>query len=474
MKEQNKTKKLNKSKNINITEGPILKNCLLFALPLIATGILQLLYNAADLVVVARFAGGNSLAAVGACTSIINLLVNLFLGLSTGANVVIARHYGAKNNNAVFETVHTAVLLSVIAGVVIMITGISLASFMLNITSCPKEVFSQAKIYIIIYMLGIPASSVYNFCAAILRSVGNTKKPLFILILSGLINIALNLILVIVFHLDVAGVAIATSVSQVVSAALAVTALIKTNDSFKLYINKLKLYKDKVLDILRFGVPAGIQASIFSLSNIVIQSSINSFGAAAIAGSAAASNIEGLTYTVMNSISQTCITFVSQNFGAQNKKRINRSFRSCIFLVVAGGMLLSAITLLFDNELLSLFTAAGGTESDIPAEVIINYGVERLKYVVTVYFLCGLMDVISGAERGLGVSLLPTVVALVFTCGFRLLWVFTVFDLFSRTLSTLFLSYPISWTITGIVHYICLIFIRKKQFAKLPDEIAEQ
>lgn len=439
---------------IDMCNGPILKKMLLFAIPLMCSGILQLLFNAADIVVVGRFAGDNSLAAVGSNTSLISLLTNLFIGLSVGANVLAARYYGAKQREDLQKTVHTAMLLSVYSGVILTVIGIFGAKYILELMQTPTEVLSLAVVYLRIYFVGMTATMIYNFGSAILRAVGDTKRPLYYLLTAGVINVILNLIFVIIFKLDVAGVAIATAISQCVSAFLIVRCLMKENSAIRLVLSQLHIDKEKFINILKIGLPAGFQGIIFSLSNVVIQSSVNSFGAVVVAGNSAASNLEGFVYFAMNAFYQSTISFTSQNYGAGKYKRINKILitgQACVFVV---GLVFGNFMVLAGKQLLGIYSSS----SDVIAA-----GLDRLGVVSRTYALCGMMDVMVGALRGVGYSVLPMIVSLIGACGLRLVWLATIFQLDEfHTVKMIYISYPISWAITFAVHVLCFVFIRKK------------
>lgn len=441
-----------KSYEMDMCHGPLLGKILIFSIPLMLSGILQLLFNAADIVVVGRYAGSNCLAAVGATSSLINLLTNVFIGLSVGSNVMIARYYGAKDHQATSETLHTAILLSLVSGVILACIGSLLARPLLKLMGTPQDVLSLASRYMQIYFLGMPAIMLYNFGSSILRAIGDTKRPLYFLTFSGVINVVLNLCFVIIFKMNVAGVALATVISQCISAILIMISLIKQEGICHLDLHLLHIHKDKMLEILKVGLPAGIQGSIFSISNVLIQSSINGFGAIAMAGNTAASNIESFIYMSMNSFYQTALSFTSQNLGAKQYERIGKILRICLSLVVCVGLGMGLIALHFGSELLGIYS------SD---PEVISYGLKRMSIICTTYFLCGIMDVIVGSIRGLGCSVLPMIVSLIGACGLRILWIFTIFQSY-HTLSSLYTSYPITWSITFIAHLICYLIIRHK------------
>jgi len=434
--------------------GPILPGLLRLVLPLMLSSILQLLFNAADIIVVGNFASENSLAAVGSTTSLVNLMTNLFLGLSTGANVLTAHYMGAKDGEGVSKTIHTSFFISIVSGVLLTLIGTVFADDLLILMQTPDEVRELSALYLRIYFFGMIAMLVYNFGSSILRSKGDTKMPLYFLAIAGVVNVVLNLIFVIVFKMDVAGVALATVISQVVSAAMIVICLARETDCYKFDIRKLRPDKKIVLKILRIGIPAGFQGVVFALSNVVLQSSINGFGPVVMAGSAASASIEGFVWVAMNAFSQGAITFVSQNVGAGKYSRLNRiAFTSCASSAVTG-LLLGNLAFVFGEQLLSIYD---------PRPEILDPGLTRMKLVCCFYFVCGLMDCIVGAIRGMGYAVTPTVVSLLGACGLRILWVFTVFRIPEyHTEFMLFLSYPLSWGITFMVHFICFIFMRRK------------
>lgn len=441
-----------KSYEIDMCNGPLAGKILRFAIPLMLSGILQLLFNAADIIVAGRFAGHQALAAVGSTGALINLLVNVFIGLSVGANVLTANYIGAKQEKAVSETVHTAILTSLVCGTALIFIGILLAKPLLILMGTPEDVLEQAALYMRIYFVGMPATMLYNFGAAILRATGDTQRPLYYLLTAGVINVILNLILVIVFHLDVAGVAIATVISQCISALLVLRCLINDDAAYQLHLNKLKIHKNRLILMIRIGLPAGMQGAIFSISNVLIQSSVNSFGSVAMAGNTAASNIEGFIYTSMNAFHQTAISFTSQNFGARKKERINRILFQCEAFVFAVGFVFGILALIFGDKLLLIYS----TDTEV-----IRYGLIRMGVICTTYYLCGMMDVLVGSLRGLNYSVLPMIVSIVGACGLRILWIFTIFQ-WERSLFVLYLSYPVTWFITAAAHLTCYIVVKKK------------
>ena len=441
-----------------MTEGSIVKKLLQFSVPLIFSSLLQILFNTADVIVVGRFAGDNSLGAVGSTGSLINLMVNLFVGLSVGTTVVAANFFGAGKKSELKETVHTAILLSLISGIILTIFGVVGAKKILQWMQSPKEILDLATQYLQIYFGGIISTMIYNFGSALLRAKGDTKRPLYILFFAGIINVILNLIFVILFKMDVAGVALATVISQTISAFLVVRCLFKETEEFKLDLKQLKINPQILIRIIKIGVPAGLQGIIFSLSNVIIQSSINSFGAVVIAGNSAALNIENFIFTGMNGFSQGTLTFISQNFGAKKYQRINKTIIVAIFCVFLVGFVFGNLTVIFGRKLLSFFTTS---------PEVIESGISRLKIICATYALCGMMDVMGNAIRGIGHSVLPMIITLLGACGIRLLWISTIFLIPKfHSCTTIFVSYPISWTVTFIAHIICFFIIRKKEFSK--------
>lgn len=435
------------SKNqIDMTNGPIFSKLIQFSIPLVLSSILQLLFNAADIVVVGRFAGDNSLAAVGSTGSLINLLINLFMGLGVGANVVAAHYFGAGKKSELQETVHTTVLLSVYGGIILTVIGVFGSKYILQLMQAPEEVLNLATLYLKIYFSGITGTVVYNFGASLLRAKGDTKRPLYILTIAGIMNVILNLIFVICFKMDVAGVAWATVISQLFSAIMVIILLMKDEDEFNLKLRKLHINPHIFGKIVKIGVPAGLQGIMFSFSNVIIQSSVNSFGATLIAGNSAACNLEGFIYTSMNGFSQGALTFSSQNFGAKKIDRIKKvTFESQITIFVIGAVL-GAVFLLFGPQLLSIYTTS---------PEVINAGMSRLWVIFTTYYLCGMMDSMANSIRGIGHSLLPVVMTLIGACLFRILWLCTIFQLPDfHTPFTIFISYPISWALTFIALFI--------------------
>ena len=439
---------------MDMCSGSILSKMLLFTLPLMASSILQLLFNAADTIVVGKFAGDHALAAVGSNGALINLLVNFFMGLSVGTNVLVARYYAANQKKDLQETIHTSIFLSIVSGIFLAIIGCMSARTLLEWMKTPEEVIGLSAVYLRIYFLGMIALMVYNFGAAILRAVGDTRRPLYYLTISGVINVVLNLLFVIVFHMSVAGVALATVISEVISAVLVLRCLLKNEGMIHLEWKMLRIHKDKVIRILRIGLPASVQGIVFALSNVIIQSSVNSFGAVTVAGNSAAANIEGFVYVAMNSFYQTSISFVSQNYGAGKYERLNRIVICAQLLVFAVGFLLGNLAVVFGRPLLSLYTSN---------DVVIEAGMRRLYVISRTYALCGMMDVMVGALRGLGHAILPMIVSMIGACGLRLLWIFTFFQMEEfHSVFSLYMTYPVSWILTGGTHMVCYLLIRKR------------
>ena len=448
---------MKRSHEIDMTNGPIFSKIILFALPLVLTGILQLLFNAADVIVVGKFAGSLALAAVGSTGSLVNLLVNVFIGTSTGVNVLAARFYGSQDGGGLSRCVHCSMALSGILGIFVGVWGFFLSGPILKLMNTDPEVLPLATLYLRIYFLGVPATVVYNYGAAILRAIGDTDRPLRFLLLSGIINVVLNLITVVGFHMSVAGVAIATAVSQYVAAILVVLCLMNSEGSYQLRLKKLRIYKDMLLQILQIGIPAGLQSTLFSLANVTIQSAINSFGYVVMAGNSAGSNVDGFIYAAMNAFYHATLCFTSQNVGAKKYDRLNKVLFCCIASVIVTGLTISSLVYIFGPNLLSLYISS----SDADRDAVIAAGMTRLTYVALPYFLCGLMEVACGALRGIGKSWTPLIISLLGACVFRIFWVSVVFRAFP-TLEVLYLSYPISWAITPTAHFIVLYFCRKK------------
>lgn len=445
----------NKNYEMDMTEGNLLPKIVRFSLPVVFTGILQFFYNAADMIVAGKFAGATALAAVGSTGSLINLIVALFMGISVGVSVAVAQHYGAKEPEEVQRTVHTAMLVSAAGGVLIGTFGFFMSRSFLELMSCPADVLDQAALYTKIYFIGLPALSIYNFGSAILRAVGDTRRPMYFLILSGAVNCALNLVFVICFKMGVAGVAWATVISESLSAVLVVNCLMHTPGAVRFYPSKMCMDWEKLRAMMRIGLPAGLQSSLFSISNVLIQSSINTFGSLAVAGNSAAGNLENFIYITMNCVSQSALSFVSQNVGAKRYDRIGASVKYCNLLVFAVSAVTGAVIVLFREPLLSLYN------SD---PEVISYGCVRLLIIGTPYCLCGFMEVFTGTLRGMGRSMLPMIVTIFGACVLRIVWLETVFAAW-HTMAAIYVSYPVTWGITALIEMVCYFIVKKKLIA---------
>lgn len=443
---------MNSKKVVNMLEGPLLGPIFLFAMPLFITSVLQLAFNAVDIIVVGKFTGHHALAAVGATGPVINLLVTMFMGISIGASVIMGQNVGARDFKNAQDTLHTAIGISILGGIIVLFAGYFTAMPLLKLMQTPPEVIELAGEYLKIYYIGMPGFMVYNFGAALLRAIGDSKRPMYFLTISGVFNVICNLIFVIVFKMGVAGVAIATSISQYIAAALIVASLLKADGYMKLFIDKIRISKDKALGMMRIGLPAGFQGALFSISNILIQSGINSFGSVVMAGNTAAGNLEGFVYMGMNSIYQTSLSFTSQNMGAKQYDRVKKIFWTCVGVVIGVGLFLGVGAWLFGDKLLRLYTSE---------PEVIKYGVERLGVVSATYFLCGIMDTMVGGLRGMGYSITPMVVSLTAVCIFRMIWIATIFQSI-HTPVILYLSYPVSWIFAAIGHYINYLYAMKK------------
>ena len=432
--------------------GTIMDKLISFSIPLMLSGILQLMFNAVDIVVVGRFSGSQALAAVGSTTALINVFTNLFIGISLGANVLAARYYATGKTKEMSETVHTAIALALVSGVAMAVIGVVFARGALEIMGTPDDVIAKSTLYMQIYFCGMPFFMMYNYGAAILRAVGDTKRPLIFLIVSGVINAVLNLFLVIVFHLDVAGVGIATVISQLVSCILVLRCLHHTESSYQLHLAKLRIRSVYLKQIFEVGVPAGIQSTVINISNAMLQSSVNSFGSIAMAGYTASNNIFGFLYVSVNSFTQACMSFTSQNYGVKKLKRMDRVLIDCMILSVVVTLILGSSVYIFGPELLHIYS----NQADV-----IKYGMEIFSYTTVTYFLCGLMDLFPGALRGMGYSTVPMILSIIGTVGVRIIWIYGLFPS-HRSLTFLFLSYPVSWIATIIMQVICFWFVRKK------------
>lgn len=441
---------------IDMCNGSIMDKLISFSLPLMVSGILQLAFNAVDIIVVGRFSGSQALAAVGSTTALINVFTNLFIGISLGANVLAARFYAAGKDREMSETVHTSITLALISGITMAVIGVLLAKWALEIMGTPDDVIGQSALYMRIYFMGMPFFMLYNYGAAILRAIGDTKRPLIFLIISGIANAALNMTLVILFHMGVAGVAIGTIISQLISCVMVLTCLYRSEGSYQLRFSKLKINGAYMEQIFQVGVPAGIQSTVINLSNALLQSSVNSFGSIAMAGYTAANNILGFLYMSVNSITQACMSFTSQNYGVGKLKRMDKVLRDCAILSISIAAVLGGLAYSFGPQILTVYT------SD---PKVINCGMEILAYTSITYFLCGIMDLFPGALRGMGYSAVPMVLSVIGTVGTRIVWVFGIFPN-HRSLSVLFVSYPVSWIITIVLQVVCFYFVRKRVHQK--------
>ena len=452
----------NNKYEIDMCNGTLMDKLISFSLPLMLSGILQLLFNAVDIIVVGRFTGRQALAAVGSTTALINIFTNLFIGISLGANVLAARFYASGKEKEMSETVHTSITLALISGLVMALAGVLLARFALNLMGTPNDVIDQSVVYMRIYFLGMPFFMLYNYGAAILRAVGDTKRPLFFLVISGMTNAVLNLVLVIVFHMGVAGVAIGTIVSQLISSILVLRCLYTSNTSYRLYFSKLGIKTQYLKQIFQVGIPAGIQSTVINLSNALLQSSVNSFGSVAMAGYTAANNIFGFLYMSVNAVTQSCMSFTSQNYGVKKLKRMDRVLLDCMILSVGVTLTLGCGAYFFGPDLLKIYTS----DADV-----IRCGVEVLAFTTVPYFCCGIMDLLPGALRGMGYSGVPMILSIIGTVGTRIVWIFGLFPA-HRSLSFLFISYPVSWILTILMQAVCFCFVRKHVHQSVNRDLA--
>ena len=436
-------------------QGPLGINIIRYTVPIILTSVLQLLFNAADLVVVGRYCGSVSVAAVGATGALTNLIVNLFIGLSVGAGVTVAHALGGHEDEAAHRTVHTALPAAIISGIFLTVVGILFSRTFLELMDTPKNVLPLSAVYMKIYFGGITFTMVYNFSASILRAAGDTKSPLIFLSIAGVINVVLNVVFVRVFQMNVAGVALATIISQGVSAVAMVIVLMRRTDACKLIPSKMRIYRTQMLKIIRIGLPAGLQSSMFSISNVMIQSSINSFGDVFMSGNAAAANIEGFVYVMLNAFHQTAVNFIGQNVGAHQYDRVRRTLWICLGCAAAVGLSAGLLIYSCGPTLLSIYI----TDS---AEAI-SYGMIRMAYVCIPYFLCGLMDVSTGALRGMGSSVTPMLISVLGVCGIRIGWIATIFQLPQfHTPQSLYFSYPVSWVITFLFQLAAFFIVYRR------------
>ena len=449
--------KQTKSFEIDMCNGTLMDKLISFSIPLMLSGILQLMFNAVDIIVVGRFAGSESLAAVGSTTALINVFTNLFIGISLGSNVLAARYYAAGKEREMSETVHSSLTLALISGILMAFAGLFFSRTALEWMGTPDDVIDLAALYMKIYFIGMPFFMLYNYGAAILRAVGDTKRPLLFLVVSGLVNAGLNMILVICFHMAVEGVAIVTVISQLLSCIMVLTCLYRTQGCYQFRFSKLGLKSIYVLQIFQVGIPAGIQSTVINFSNVLLQSSVNSFGSVAMAGYTAANNIFGFLYTSVNSVTQACMSFTSQNYGTGKTKRMDRVLIDCLILSCAFSLTMGCCAWFFGPQLLRIYTESSA---------VISCGVEILSFTTVTYFLCGIMDLIPGALRGMGRSAVPMILSIIGTVGTRIVWIFWIFP-YHRSLDILFLSYPVSWILTILMQVICFFIVRKSVHADM-------
>ena len=449
----------NSKYEIDMCNGSIMDKLISFSLPLMLSGILQLMFNAVDIIVVGRFSGKQALAAVGSTTALINVFTNLFIGISLGANVLAARFYAMGKSKEMSETVHTSITLAMVSGVIMAFVGVLFARGALELMGTPDDVIDKSALYMRIYFMGMPFFMLYNYGAAILRAIGDTKRPLLFLIISGLINAALNMFFVIYLHMSVEGVAIATVISQLISCVLVLWCLYKSEGSYQLRFSKLRIKGVYLKQIFQVGIPAGIQSTIINFSNVLLQSSVNSFGSTAMAGYTAANNILGFLYAAINSVTQACMSFTSQNYGVSKYKRMDKVLIDCMILTVVVAGVLGCGSYLLGPQILRIYTEE---------EKVIRCGMEILSITTVPYFLCGIMDLFPGALRGMGYSAVPMILSIIGTVGMRVVWIFGIFP-YHRSLYVLFISYPGSWLFTIVMQVICFYFVRKKIHQRRPE-----
>ena len=454
----------NKKYEIDMTNGTIMDKLIAFSLPLMLSGILQLLFNAVDIIVVGRFSGSKPLAAVGSTSALISTFTNFFIGISLGTNVLAARFFASRKMKEMSETVHTSILFAAISGVVMMVVGIAFSRLVLEWMGTPDDVIDMAALYLKIYFIGVPFFMLYNYGAAVLRAVGDTKRPLIFLIIAGAVNAVLNLILVIVFHLDVEGVAIATVISQLISCILVLRCLCNADAGYQLHFSKLSIKGVYLKQIFQVGVPAGIQSTVINFSNVLLQSSVNSFGSIAMAGYTSANNLLGFLYASINSVTQACMSFTSQNYGVGKTKRMDRVLLDCVILSVIIASVMGGAFYGFGPQILSVYN----NEPEV-----IKSGMEILSYTTLTYFLCGIMDLIPGALRGMGRSTVPMILSIIGTVGTRIFWIYVVFPQY-RALDVLFISYPVSWGLTIVMQVCCFIFVRRKVHSEILNRANER
>ncbi len=453
-----------RTRRLDMTGGPLFSQMLLFALPIMAMNVLQLLFNAADMVVVGRFSGSQSLAAVGATGSLISLMVNLFMGLSVGTSVVVARDHGARDVEGIRRSVHTSIGISMIAGLIVTALGLTFCQPLLRWMGTPSDIIDLSARYMRIYFLGMPASMIYNFGAAILRATGDSKRPMYFLSVSGAVNVVFNLLFVIAFGMGVAGVAWATVISQYLSLALIMTSLMRNAGPLRFSFERLRIDKDKLKEITRIGLPAGLQSSLFSISNVLIQSAVNSFGTTMVAASAAAGNVESFLGTTMNAYYNAAITFTGQNMGAEEYDRIDDIAKVSAVFIFATWIILGGLILFFGRSLLAIYTSN---------PEVVELGMMRMKVMMVAYFTCGFMSVFPGLSRAMGFSVLPMLCTLVGNCLMRIVWLATIFKWYP-TIFVLFLCYPVSWAIAGAGQVATFFYARSRIRAQITVATPEQ
>ena len=437
---------------IDMCNGPIMRKLISFSVPLVLSSALQLLFNAVDIVVVGKFSGSQSLAAVGSTSALINLMINLFIGISLGANVMAGRYFATRREKDMSNLVHTAMTFALISGVFMSFVGLFFSKGALTLMGTPDDIINLSALYMKIYFMGMPFFMLYNYGAAILRAVGDTKRPLMFLTIAGIVNAVLNMILVIFFNLGVVGVAVATVVAQMISCVLVLNVLFKADASYKLSIKKIGVKMDYLTQLLKIGVPAGIQSIVISFSNVLLQSSVNSFGSIAMAGYTAANNIFGFMFAIVNAFSQTCMSFTSQNYGAKKPKRMDKIFVQCLALSVGVAIVMGCGVYAFGDTVIGMYT----TDPEV-----VKCGVEIFLYTTTTYFIVSIMDLIPCAMRGMGFSVAPMLLSIIGTVGTRVFWIYCIFPT-HHALDILFISYPLSWTITVLLQAVCFYFVRKK------------
>ncbi len=445
-------KQASQKREIDMCNGPLFKKMLMFALPIMATNILQLMFNAADMIVVGQFSGSRALAAVGATGSLINLMVTLFMGLSIGTSVVVAQYIGAGEHDSVRKTVHTAMTVSIIGGAIVLVAGLALCEPLLVLMGTPEDIIDLSVLYMRIIFLGMPATFVFTFASAILRAAGDSKRPMYYLVISGFANVIMNLFFVAVLHMSVDGVAWATVISQYMSVIMIILCLTRCEGAICFYPKEMRIDKQMMLKIMRIGTPAGLQGMLFSLSNVLIQSGVNSFGSAMVAASAAAANVENFAGTTMMAFSSTALAFTGQNMGAKKYNRIDTIAKVSTAFVFSTWFVMCGLILLFDRQLIGFYN------SD---PQIIELGMQRLTVMMAMYFACGIMNVIPGVTRGMGYSILPMLCTLIGVCLMRIIWLYTIF-VWYRSIFTLFLSYPVTWTLTGIGQVVIFLYARSR------------